>query len=674
MANQQRIISVKADTKSAQAELDALNKKLQSLETEVLENELAVVQFQKQMANSAKVTPKMANKLKELNDKLKNSKDELKEVTLQTKLKEKAIKKDSDALESNAAATSLADQATGGLLGRFKQARLAALGFVKSLGLVKVALISSGIGAVVLLVTALTQAFKRSEEGQNMFSKGMTMIGAVVNVLLDRLADLGEAIIYVFTKPGDALKDFGGMIKSFVVDKIKGVIEGLGLMGGAISKLFKGDFKGALNDAKDGIVTLNKSMNPAVMLVDSLTESTKGLVKEMNEEAKIAGQIADQRAKADKIDRALILERAEASRKFNELRERAADKENVSIEDRIAALKEAGRIEEEITLKEIEAARIRFEAKQAENALGKSTKEDLDEEANLKAKLIDLETMRLKKQKTLTAEITTNLREAEAERKAIQAQKDAEAKVEADKEKARLEAIAAIQDEFKKKREDEAAEEEIQKIELEKERKLKELEDLEATESQKAAIIAYYDDKITQSKKNAKDEELKQDDIVRKAQINMAKQSFTNIAAALGENSKAGKAAAAAAALINTYQGITAELATKTVTPFEFVIKIANIATTAAIGFKSVKDILKTNPKNTSGSGSNPSTSARGGSTPTPAIPPAFNVVGASSNSQLASAIAEQEQQPVQAYVVSQDVTTAQSLENNIISGATLGG
>jgi len=60
-----------------------------------------------------------------------------------------------------------------------------------------------------------------------------------------------------------------------------------------------------------------------------------------------------------------------------------------------------------------------------------------------------------------------------------------------------------------------------------------------------------------------------------------------NISKAVGENTKAGKAAAAASALINTYQGITAELATKTATPFGFALKLANIAATAAIGFKS---------------------------------------------------------------------------------------
>ena len=159
----------------------------------------------------------------------------------------------------------------------------------------------------------------------------------------------------------------------------------------------------------------------------------------------------------------------------------------------------------------------------------------------------------------------------------------------------------------------------------------------------------------------------------------MAKQTFATVANLLGENSKAGKAAAVAAALINTYQGITAELATKTATPFGIALKIANIATIASIGFKSVKDIMKTNPKATGGggaSGGNPAAGAGGGAVSvTPAavsIPPEFNTVGASGTNQLADAIGGQSQQPIQTYVVANDVSTAQSLDRNIVTGATI--
>ena len=57
-----------------------------------------------------------------------------------------------------------------------------------------------------------------------------------------------------------------------------------------------------------------------------------------------------------------------------------------------------------------------------------------------------------------------------------------------------------------------------------------------------------------------------------------------------------------------------------------------------------------------------------------PSAPPAFNVVGASGTNQLASAIGGQSQQPIQTYVVANDVTTSQSMERNIIEDASIGG
>ena len=51
---------------------------------------------------------------------------------------------------------------------------------------------------------------------------------------------------------------------------------------------------------------------------------------------------------------------------------------------------------------------------------------------------------------------------------------------------------------------------------------------------------------------------------------------------------------------------------------------------------------------------------------------PQFNVIGATGQNQLAAAIAATQQQPVKAYVVSNDVTTAQSLDRNIVAEASL--
>ena len=52
---------------------------------------------------------------------------------------------------------------------------------------------------------------------------------------------------------------------------------------------------------------------------------------------------------------------------------------------------------------------------------------------------------------------------------------------------------------------------------------------------------------------------------------------------------------------------------------------------------------------------------------------PDFNVVGASELNQVAAAVAGQREEPVRAYVVASDVSTAQELDRNILSEASIG-
>jgi hypothetical protein len=61
-----------------------------------------------------------------------------------------------------------------------------------------------------------------------------------------------------------------------------------------------------------------------------------------------------------------------------------------------------------------------------------------------------------------------------------------------------------------------------------------------------------------------------------------------------------------------------------------------------------------------------------GGSASTAPAPPAFNIVGAAPENQLAETINNQQQKPVKAFVVSSDVSTAQSLDRNIVEGASI--
>ena len=141
-----------------------------------------------------------------------------------------------------------------------------------------------------------------------------------------------------------------------------------------------------------------------------------------------------------------------------------------------------------------------------------------------------------------------------------------------------------------------------------------------------------------------------------------ASQSLSQL---LGQQTVAGKAFAVASALMNTYDAANKTLKDETI-PSTFA-RIAAMFTVISTGIGNVKNIMSVKVPGQSGGGALPSAIAQG------TAAPAFNIVGASPENQLAQSIAQQEQQPVQAFVVSQDVTSAQSLENNIIQGASLG-
>ena len=145
--------------------------------------------------------------------------------------------------------------------------------------------------------------------------------------------------------------------------------------------------------------------------------------------------------------------------------------------------------------------------------------------------------------------------------------------------------------------------------------------------------------------------------------------ALSSISGVIGQETKAGKALAIASSLVNTYAAISGQLKAFSGVPVPG-YAIAQAIATGVVGFANVQKIASVKIPKTSGGGGGVSGSApSGGAAP---APPSFNVVGASETSVLGDAVASQTNEPVQAYVVSNDVTTAQSLENNIVEGATI--
>lgn len=156
-------------------------------------------------------------------------------------------------------------------------------GWIKVLKLLKVALIGTGIGALVVALGSLVAWFTKTQKGVEAANKIMAALGATINVIIDRASKLGSALVNLFT----------------------------------------GNFKQAGADAK------------AVF---------SGIGKEIVEETKLAWDLADILNEIDKREVMLSMSRA-ANRAEIEKLKKAADDQTLSTQERIKAAERAAEIE-----------------------------------------------------------------------------------------------------------------------------------------------------------------------------------------------------------------------------------------------------------------------------------------------------------------------------------------
>ena len=147
------------------------------------------------------------------------------------------------------------------------------------------------------------------------------------------------------------------------------------------------------------------------------------------------------------------------------------------------------------------------------------------------------------------------------------------------------------------------------------------------------------------------------DEKLRKKQEEIEKKQF-----------KANKAAAIAEATISTFLAANNVLAQ---TKGGSVARIAGMIAVIGTGLANVAMIAKqqfvSSQSNLSSAGVGVNASGGGVQAPD------FNIVGQSASNQIAAAVQGQFKQPIKAYVVSKDVSTAQEMDKNIIGSASLG-
>lgn len=174
--------------------------------------------------------------------------------------------------------------ATIGMSGAQKAAAISSNLLSAGLKILKIALISTGVGAIVVALGSLVAYLTKTQKGTELLSNVMAGLGAAINVIIDRFAKFG----------------------------------------GALVKVFSGDFKGAAQDMK---------------------ATFAGIGDELQREIKLAYELNDVSQQLEKQEVMLNIQRS-ASRKEIERLKMISDDTTKSTKERIAAAKQASEMEQ----------------------------------------------------------------------------------------------------------------------------------------------------------------------------------------------------------------------------------------------------------------------------------------------------------------------------------------
>ena len=221
------------------------------VETNVEQSIAGLKQLKKQLKETAAGSAefkRLVNEIDDLEDKLKGAKQGAADWI--------------DTLES-------AGGPIGALGGALNKAKVATQSF-------GAALKATGIGLIVSLIGGLVAALSKSEETMKKFEPIIIMFEQALNGILGALQPLIDGFIEL------ALNVMPYVTKAFkvVYSAVTAVFQSLGKLGGAVVKLFKGDFKGAWEDAKSSVTSFSDNYDAAV---DRFEEGQKKMTKTQKE-------------------------------------------------------------------------------------------------------------------------------------------------------------------------------------------------------------------------------------------------------------------------------------------------------------------------------------------------------------------------------------------------------
>jgi len=540
------------------------------------------------------------------------------------------------------------------------------------------ALKAAGIGLVISAVAALSSAMSNNQ-------KVMDTLSLATGTVTQFFTDLVAAVTDAFTATEDFTSQFDalGRIVGAYVDGVGATYSNqLQLIRGYVlaaqlaweKSFFGGNDAEKIKELESGLKDVGtKFMENSQVIVDS----TKTIITSLPE---AVGEIVDiTTTAADAVTKVSIKSAFETTKNLQQLTKAS----------QIAKVQNQGLIEEFDRLAE-QQRQIRDDDRKAINERIEANEKLLEHLEDQKEKMLEnanamLAQAQAQFEANKSDENNIKLLEAKNELKAVEAQIEgflSEQKSNAvalEKELNELE-ISGLQNkaELQKTERDfkaEMIEDDVLRLELMKEN-LKVEEELEKKRLQNK-VNSFQEG--TQAQQDAQQEldlflaesanaQDKLDEDLEKAKFKRTSEAIGNLATIVGKNSKFGKAIAIAGAIRSTYAGATKALEQGGI--FGFIGAAAIIAQ----GLANVKTIAGTRtPRPPAGLGAT-DTGDSAPSIPSPtttSLPPEFDTVGASGINQLADVLGNQA--PPRAFVVSGDVSTAQELDRNIISSASIG-
>jgi len=474
-----------------------------------------------------------------------------------------------------------------------------------------------------------------------------------INFISDNWSKATKPVSDFFnTEAVGKVKEFGKILAVEVITRVKNLVEGIGGLGKALVKVFKGDFKGAADEAKgalenfkDTLIGNAEETAKVEVVFDKVTKTVSNYVKETINGAKANVQLQKSAEVAAIVQQGLIEKYDRQAEKLRQIR----DDERKTIEERIQANKDLNDVLSEQETEMLKQVDLQIKSAQAQYDKNDSQENYLallaaqQEREAVLAQIQGFKSEQLMNEVSLqreALELAKERADAEYERVKSAAEFDAE---QIEGEYLRLQALQEVY-----AREDEMREKQL------RDQLARTKFGTQAQVDAQNELFDFIEDKRQRDVENEK--------LTAEAKKRLTTNALNDLMTIVGKNSKFGKAIAIVQAIRDTYAGANKALSSAP-PPFNFI----SAAATVAAGIANVRQIAKTQEPQA------PAGVSTGGGTSAPAsIPPAFNVIGQTGTNQLAEAIAGQTQKPVRAYVVSNEVTSAQSLDRNIVSEATL--